>query len=163
MSINGIEITDVIIFPVKCKVKGAHIQAFARIILNDQFVISGIRVMEGKNGVFVKYPYEISETNRKCDICFPVTAELRTYISDQVLSQYNITMNIDNNPEPPDIIVEINDGIVQKISGVPADSIVEIRDYDYETVDTDKLCKDESGTKYYGYELDVIEATVQKS
>ena len=49
MAINGIEITDVIIFPVKNKGESS-LQAFARIIVNDQFIINGIKILEGKNG-----------------------------------------------------------------------------------------------------------------
>jgi DNA-binding cell septation regulator SpoVG len=95
MSINGLEITDVIVFPVKNKVENSSLNAFARVIINDQFTINGIRVFEGKNGPFVRMPQEYNkEAGKGYDICFPTTAELRTYIFDQVLSQYAITMNV---------------------------------------------------------------------
>lgn len=91
MSINGLEITDVIIFPVKNKTGDSTVQAFARIILNDQFIVSGIRIIEGKNGPFISFPKEYNkQAGKGYDICFPITAELRTYICDQVLSQYSI-------------------------------------------------------------------------
>ena len=44
MSINGIEITDVIVFPVRNRVEGGKVRAFARIILNDNFIINGMIV-----------------------------------------------------------------------------------------------------------------------
>ncbi len=94
MSVNGIEVTDVIVFPVKNKQENSALNAFCRIILNDQFIINGIRIFEGKNGPFISFPQEYSKTaGRGYDICFPITAELRTYISDQVLSQYSLTLN----------------------------------------------------------------------
>jgi stage V sporulation protein G len=95
MSINGLEITDVIVFPIKNKVENSSLNAFAKIIINDQFIISGIRVFEGKNGPFVRMPQEYNkEAGKGYDICFPTTAEFRTYISDQVLNQYSITLNV---------------------------------------------------------------------
>lgn len=106
MSINGIEITDVIVFPIKNRDGSSQLCAFARIILNDQFIINGIRVFEGKNGPFVRMPQEYNkEAGKGYDICFPITAELRTYIFDQVLSQYAIVSNIPEDkihyPESP--------------------------------------------------------------
>jgi stage V sporulation protein G len=95
MSINGIEVTDVIIFPVKNKTENSALHAFARVIINDQFIISGIRIFEGKNGPFIRFPQEYNKAAGKgYDICFPTTAELRTYISDQVLNQYSMSLNL---------------------------------------------------------------------
>ena len=85
MSVNGIEITDVVVFPVKNRDENDNLLAFARIILNDQFMISGIRVRKGKNGPFISFPQ---------NTCFPITAELRSYISDQVLMQYELNMSL---------------------------------------------------------------------
>ena len=34
------------------------------------------------------------EAGKGYDICFPTTAELRSYINDQVLSQYAISLNL---------------------------------------------------------------------
>ena len=93
--INGIEITDVIIFPVRQKTEGATLKAFARVVLNNQFLITGIRVYEGKNGPFMKFPQEYNKAGGKgYDVCFPTTAGLRSYISDQVLRQYSIAIGV---------------------------------------------------------------------
>lgn len=101
MAINGLEVTDVIIFPAKKVCENTALKAFAKVVINDQFIIQSIRVFEDKNGnPFIRYPQEQSSTNRACDICFPITAELRTYISEQVLCQYSITMGINNDPKP---------------------------------------------------------------
>ena len=95
MAINGLEITDVIVFPVKNKKENSSLQAFARIVINDQFIVNGLRIFEGKNGPFVRFPQEYNkEAGKGYDLCFPITAELRSYIMDQVLSGYSITMNL---------------------------------------------------------------------
>ena len=65
MNVNGIEITDVIIFPVRKKTENSKLLAFCRIVLNDQFIISGVRIYEGKNGPFIRFPQEYNQTNNK--------------------------------------------------------------------------------------------------
>lgn len=94
MSVNGLEVTDVVIFPVKNKAKDSTIVAFARIVLNDQFVISGVRINEGKNGPFITWPKEYNKIDgRGYDIIFPITAKLRVYLSNQILNQYVVLMD----------------------------------------------------------------------
>ena len=91
--INGLEITDVIIFPVKKK--DGTLKAFVKVIINDQLIISGIRIVEGRNGPFICFPQETNERDGKCfHVCFPITAELRSYMSDQILSQYAIPTKV---------------------------------------------------------------------
>ena len=95
MSVNGIKITDVIVFPTKTTNLKSKIKAFAKVILNDQFTISGIRVIEGIHGPFIGFPQEYNKDDSKhYDICFPTTSELRSYISSQILDQYSQTLNL---------------------------------------------------------------------
>ena len=91
MAVNGIEVTDVVIFPLRKTIGGSETVAFARVIINDQFLINGVRILEGTNGPFIRFPQEITKDGKSQDLCFPITAELRSYINDQVLSQYSIT------------------------------------------------------------------------
>jgi len=91
MSINGLEVTDVVIFPIKKRSEDSNLVAFARIVLNDQFVVSGLRIFEGKNGPFISFPKEYNKaTGKGYDIVFAITTELRTYIIDQVLNQFSM-------------------------------------------------------------------------
>jgi stage V sporulation protein G len=90
--INGMEITDAIIFPIKKVLEDSKLKAFARVVFNDQLIISGIRIFEGKNGPFISFPQEYdSKVKKGYDICYPITAEFRTYISEKVLEQYSLT------------------------------------------------------------------------
>ena len=93
-TINGLEITDVIIFPVKHKCKQSNLLAFAKVVFNDQFLVTGIKILEGKNGPFIAFPVEYDRISGKnYDSCFPVTRELREYITDEIISQYNISLH----------------------------------------------------------------------
>lgn len=92
MSINGLEITDVVIFPMKKRVKGNNLAAFARLVLNDQFIVSGIRIYEENTGPIVSFPRETCKSNGKSyEIVFPITMELRFYLISQVLNQYKVS------------------------------------------------------------------------
>ncbi|MGM0419833.1 MAG: SpoVG family protein [Bacillota bacterium] len=78
------EITDVRIYPVKGEGK---VQAYVSLTLEDQLVIRGMRVVEGKNGLFVAMPSR-QWKGEFYDICFPLTSELRDEIHDKVLGKF---------------------------------------------------------------------------
>jgi len=95
MSINGIEITDVIVFPVRKSQEGNKRLAYVKIILNDSLIFNGITIYEGHQGPFIRFPQQINEKNSKgYDIVFPIKAELRNYISEQVIAHYEISVNL---------------------------------------------------------------------
>ena len=64
------------------------LKAFASITIENKLVLTGIKIIEGKNGLFVAMP-----SNKKgeeyFDIFFPITKEYRQYIIDEVLKEYN--------------------------------------------------------------------------
>lgn len=90
--INGIEITDVIIFPVKKRAECQTVLGFARIVINDQFLLSGVRIHQGEHGNYISFPDEIVN-GKSMDIYFLTTNELREYMQDEILKQYQITMD----------------------------------------------------------------------
>ena len=68
--------------------------AKASIVLNDQFQIRGLRIMEGENGLFVGYPndpFYKGEDFRS--ICFPMTRQLREHIENCVLEKYKASLD----------------------------------------------------------------------
>ena len=80
------KITDVRINKVN---GGDTLRAFASITIDDEFVVKGLRVVEGKYGNFVSYPSTYNEKDKKYyDDAFPVTKETRDYIETIVLDAY---------------------------------------------------------------------------
>ena len=87
------------------------LKAFATITIDDEFVVTGLKVLDSVNGYFVGYP---SRKNTKentnndpnyksyIDTSFPITKESRKYIEDEVLQAYHNYMQ-SNEPyvEPP--------------------------------------------------------------
>ena len=89
MSVNGIEITEVKIHPIKNKEEGSHLEAFAKVVLNGQLVINSIRVVRGKFGPFVSFPGSYNKKEGKgYQFCHPITKALQEYLSERVLRQW---------------------------------------------------------------------------
>ena len=93
--INGMKITDVVVNHLRERDPDSKLFAFAKVVLNDQFIIHGVRIYEGVNGPFMTFPQDRSKENtdgKNYDMCHPTTAELRNYIHDQVLAEYELTL-----------------------------------------------------------------------
>ena len=89
MSVNGIEITEIQVHALKKKDPGGHLEAFARVILNDQLCINGIRIVRGKFGPFISFPREFNRKEGKgYNLCYPITKSLQSHLSERVLSQW---------------------------------------------------------------------------
>lgn len=71
-------------------------RAMATLVINDEFAIHGIRVIEGKNGEFVQMPQKRDNNGIYNDIIFPVTAELREQINSAVLERYKNPISIED-------------------------------------------------------------------
>lgn len=70
----------------------SKVLAMASITFNDEFVVSGIKVIEGSKGLFVAMPsYQQSNGDYK-DIAYPITKKAREKLTDMILYEYN--MNI---------------------------------------------------------------------
>lgn len=91
MSVQGIEITEINVHPVKNKVPNSPLEAFVRVVLNDQFVINSIKVMKGKFGLFVTFPRDYDkEKGKGTNYCFPITKPLHQYMSEKILGEYRM-------------------------------------------------------------------------
>ena len=97
MDINGLKITDVVVYPIRKKTDKSKLMAFAKVVLNDQFIIHGVRIYEGVNGPFMTFPQDNSGKNsegKPYNICHPATAKLRNYINEQVMAEYSLTVKV---------------------------------------------------------------------
>ena len=64
------------------------LKAFADIIVNDVLLIKGVRVMAGKQGLFVSMPREQSKDQKWYDTIRCLTQEIRDQITNEVLAAY---------------------------------------------------------------------------
>ena len=80
---------------VELKVKRIHrldgegtLKAFCDVAVAGTFLIKGVRVVEGKKGLFVSMPQEAGKDGNWYDTVIPLTKEARQQISDLALSAY---------------------------------------------------------------------------
>ena len=78
-------ITDVRVFPIE---DGKGILANVSVTFGGVFVVTGLKVIDGKKGAFVSMPQYKSRDGEWKDSCFPITAEFREELSDAVLEAY---------------------------------------------------------------------------
>lgn len=65
-----------------------NVKALASITIEDSFVVTGIRVIESQNGLFCAMPSRKNANGEYKDVCFPITAEARSIITDEILKVY---------------------------------------------------------------------------
>ena len=65
------------------------VKGFADIVVNDSLLLRGLRVLDGKNGMFVSFPREQGKDKRWYETVHPITKEAREQISQTVIEAYN--------------------------------------------------------------------------
>jgi stage V sporulation protein G len=63
------------------------IKAYASITLDDLLVIHGIKILDGRKGVFIAMPSKRSGEKFK-DIVHPLNTDFRNQIQEKILSKY---------------------------------------------------------------------------
>lgn len=69
--------------------KDSKILAYASLTLDEIFVVTGIKLIKGKNGKFITFPQYKTKDEDYRDVCFPLNKELRDDITDLVIVEYN--------------------------------------------------------------------------
>ncbi len=64
------------------------LKAFVNITFDNQFVVRGLKVINGKTGYFVSMPSRKRPDGTHQDIAHPVNNEARRLIEDKVLAAY---------------------------------------------------------------------------
>lgn len=82
-------VTHVEVYPFQEGPSMGHMKGIATVVLNDQLHISGLRIMEGVNGLFVGYPVDPFYKGEEFkSIVAPMTRPLREHIENCVLEKY---------------------------------------------------------------------------
>lgn len=83
-----LDVTTVQVYPISegC---GLRVKAMASIVLNDQFLVRGLRIMDGANGFYVGYPNDPFFKDEDFRTIYnPITRQLRERIENKVLEKY---------------------------------------------------------------------------
>ena len=82
-------VTSVQVYPFKESPNMGHRKGLASIVLNDQIMMRGLRIMDGQNGMFVSYPCDpFFKGEDYRSIYNPITRQLREHIENCVLEKY---------------------------------------------------------------------------
>ena len=76
-----------------------QLRGFATIIIEDAFVVKNIKIIQGKNGLFIAMPsYKLKNGEYK-DVAHPLNTETRTQIEDMILAKYDEVLNQEDASE----------------------------------------------------------------
>ncbi len=70
--------------------QGNRIKAFVDLGINDALLIKGVRVVEGRQGLFVSMPQEQGKNERWYDRVRCLNKEVRGLITQKVLEAYSV-------------------------------------------------------------------------
>ena len=88
------EITDVKIKKVTSEGK---LKAYVSITFDDCFVIHNLKVIEGKNGIFVAMPNRKTKNGEFKDIAHPINSDCRNAIQSHILTEYEAQDDMDES------------------------------------------------------------------
>ena len=64
------------------------LKAFADVAISDLFLIKGLRIVDGKNGLFVGMPREQGKDGQWYQTVFPLSEEVKSQLDEIVLQAY---------------------------------------------------------------------------
>ena len=82
------KITDVMLRLGKGTEEGGKLKAYVDITFEESFVVHGLKIIEGQNGLFVAMPSRRMPNGEFKDIAHPITLELRSELTRVVLEAY---------------------------------------------------------------------------
>ena len=81
-----LEITDLKFVPVKKE--NSDTRAFCTAIFNQALIVAGIRVRQGKKGIYVTFPVNTAPDGRRWPLVYPASGEARRNIAAHILANY---------------------------------------------------------------------------
>lgn len=86
-------VSQVTVWPINDGQKLGHIRGLAQVVLNDQLVIRGLRIMESEYGLYVGYPNDPFYKGEDFKaIVNPITRQLKDHIEACVLEKYEASI-----------------------------------------------------------------------
>jgi stage V sporulation protein G len=84
------EVTQVRVFPVDEE----KLKAFVSIILDECFVVSDIKIIQGASGLFVSMPSKKRKNGTFRDVAHPLNNETRNHIEGKIIAKYREVVQI---------------------------------------------------------------------
>lgn len=72
------------------KVEGeGKLRAYVTVTFDECFVVHNIKIIEGKNGLFIAMPSRKTASGEYKDVAHPISPDFRTALQDEILGEYN--------------------------------------------------------------------------
>jgi stage V sporulation protein G len=89
------EITEVKVFPIQEE----KLKAFVSIVFDQCFMINDIKIIQGRDGLFISMPSRKKKNGEFKDVAHPLNNETRRMIEEKVLAEYDSALR--ERGEPP--------------------------------------------------------------
>ena len=87
--------------------EGSKLKAYADITFEECFVIHGLKIIEGKNGMFVAMPSRRMPNGEFKDIAHPISTELRNSINKMVIEKFELELKEEKVEEKIEEKIEV--------------------------------------------------------
>jgi stage V sporulation protein G len=81
-----VEITDIRVRKVAGEGK---LKAYVTVTFDDCLVVHNVKIIEGKNGVFIAMPSRKTRAGEYKDVAHPIHPEFRTELQNKILEKYD--------------------------------------------------------------------------
>jgi stage V sporulation protein G len=89
------EITEVKVFPIQEE----KLKAFVSIVFDQCFMVNDIKIIQGRDGLFISMPSRKKKNGEFKDVAHPLNNETRRMIEEKVLAEYDQALR--ERGEPP--------------------------------------------------------------
>jgi stage V sporulation protein G len=97
------EITEIKVFPVGEE----KLKAFVSVVFDHCFMVNDIKVIQGREGLFISMPSRRKKNGQFKDVAHPLNNETRRRIESQILGEYErLTGSSGARPEPAAAVAE---------------------------------------------------------
>ena len=77
----------------------SRMKAIVSVLLDDEFAVHDIRIIEGTKGLFVAMPSRKTTTGGYRDIAHPISQEVRTMFEKEILEAYEKSLKEESTEE----------------------------------------------------------------
>ncbi len=86
------------------------LKAYVSVTFNKCFVVHNMKVIEGKNGIFVAMPSRKTNKGEFKDVAHPINSDFRNHLQDEVLSAfYNAEEEQGDDSEKTEVVIDSED------------------------------------------------------
>lgn len=73
------------------------LKAYVTVTFDNCLVVHNVKIIEGKDGLFIAMPSKKTATGEYKDVAHPISPEFRTELQNKILDEYNAGHVIESN------------------------------------------------------------------